>query len=173
MEDKKRDVTYFTVAGSRIGIIGFQSLVEVSKNRGFSDEEELAHFLLEGIKKKNYIPASWEKEYLTCVLKEYKKSIGSMNEESDHSILEIKILGMGCHNCTQLMSNAMETLSEMKILADIEHVKDAGRIGEFGVVGVPALIINGNVKSVGNVLSKGEIKKLIKEEMKKENKNST
>ncbi|UCG64576.1 MAG: thioredoxin family protein [Deltaproteobacteria bacterium] len=43
------------------------------------------------------------------------------------------------------------------VLRQIEHVTDIREIGEYGVMGIPALIINGKVKSVGKVPSKSKL----------------
>ena len=39
----------------------------------------------------------------------------------------------------------------------IEHVTDIKEIGKYGVMVIPALIINGKVKSVGKVPSKSKL----------------
>ena len=41
-------------------------------------------------------------------------------------------------------------------MRQIEHVTDIKKIGKYGVMGTPALIINGKVKSVGKVPSKSK-----------------
>ena len=45
----------------------------------------------------------------------------------------------------------MQVLAEMRLSADIIHVRDIKEIGKYGVMGMPALIINGEVKSVGRI----------------------
>ena len=45
----------------------------------------------------------------------------------------------------------MTIMSEEKISADIEHIRDIKKIGKYGVMGTQALNINGGVKSVGIV----------------------
>ena len=45
----------------------------------------------------------------------------------------------------------MQVMNETGIIADMEHVRDIKEIGRYGVMGTPALIINGKVKSVGKV----------------------
>lgn len=50
---------------------------------------------------------------------------------------------------------------ETKIPADIEHVTDLKEIGSYGVMGSPALIINGKVMAVGNMPPKSQLKELL------------
>jgi len=57
----------------------------------------------------------------------------------------------------------MNILSELNIQGDIEHVRDIREIGKYGVMGTPALIINGVVIAVGNVPPKTKLIEWIKE----------
>jgi small redox-active disulfide protein 2 len=75
--------------------------------------------------------------------------------------LEIKILGPGCMQCDKLEREVMSVLAELSLPADLEHVRDISKFKEYGVFGTPALIINGEVKSVGKVPLKSEIKKWV------------
>ena len=77
--------------------------------------------------------------------------------------MEIKVLGPGCANCTRLEQEVMQVLTEMELAANIEHVTDIQKIASYGVLGTPALIINGKVKSVGNVPSRDKIAEWLRE----------
>ena len=57
----------------------------------------------------------------------------------------------------------MQVLSETGIAAGLEHVRDIKEIGKYGVMGTPALIINGQVKSVGKVPPKNKLKEWLTE----------
>ncbi|MBW1999717.1 MAG: thioredoxin family protein [Deltaproteobacteria bacterium] len=72
--------------------------------------------------------------------------------------MEIKVLGAGCAQCNRLEQELMQVMAEAEIVADIEHVRDIKEIGRYGVMGTPALIINGEVKSVGKVPPRTELK---------------
>jgi len=48
-------------------------------------------------------------------------------------------------------------------LKEVGHVTDIKKIGKYGVMGTPALIINGEVKSVGSVPPKAKIKEWLSE----------
>jgi protein-disulfide isomerase len=45
----------------------------------------------------------------------------------------------------------------------MEHIRDIKEIGRYGVLGTPALIINGKVKSVGSVPLKSKMIAWLKE----------
>jgi protein-disulfide isomerase len=49
-------------------------------------------------------------------------------------------------------------MAEMDMAADLEHVTDIAEIGNYGVMGTPALIINGVVKAAGSVPPKTKLK---------------
>ena len=57
----------------------------------------------------------------------------------------------------------MHVMAETGILADIEHVRDIKEIGRYGVMGTPALLINGKVKSVGKVPPQNTLRKWLME----------
>ncbi|OPX38232.1 MAG: hypothetical protein B1H12_03000 [Desulfobacteraceae bacterium 4484_190.2] len=77
--------------------------------------------------------------------------------------MEIKILGPGCVQCDGLEQTLMQVMAEINLIADIEHVRDIKEIGKYGVMGSPALLINGKVKSVGKVPHKAKIKEWLTE----------
>lgn len=168
MKDEKENVAYLSMKSGRIGIIGLQGLLKEAEKRTFLNDDELATFLLEGVKERNYVPPSCEEEYFKVLLREYKRFTGSLEgEDESGDILEIKILGPGCPNCQKLEQEVMVALAEMQQLADVEHVREPDRIGEYGVAATPALVVNKRVKSVGKVLIKEEIKRLLNEELRK------
>jgi len=72
-------------------------------------------------------------------------------------------LGPGCVQCDRLEQDLMQVMSETGIVADIEHVRDIKEIGQYGVLGTPALLINGQVKSVGKVPMKSKMIEWLKE----------
>ena len=75
--------------------------------------------------------------------------------------MKIEILGVGCPKCKQLTANAEAAVRELNVNAEIVKITDIGKITEYGVMMTPALAIDGTVVSVGKVLSKDEIKKII------------
>jgi small redox-active disulfide protein 2 len=168
MTSSKDGIGYIGSKGIKIGIVGLPSLLEEAKTRNFATEEELARFLLDGVKARNYVPSSKEGEYSRLLLKEYKKFTGVLDDEDiTEGILEIKILGPGCYSCQKVEQEILSVLAENNIPANVEHIKDLCEIVKYGVIGTPALVINNRVKSIGKVLTKEQVKKLISEEMQK------
>ena len=76
--------------------------------------------------------------------------------------MEIKILGPGCPKCKQTEEIVRQAVAEEGIAADIEKVTDVMKIAGYGVFGTPAVIVDGEVKSVGKIPKKEDIKTWIK-----------
>jgi small redox-active disulfide protein 2 len=73
--------------------------------------------------------------------------------------MEIKVLGPGCAKCQQTEKVVKEAVVEAGISAEVEKVTDMMKIAGFGVFGTPAVVINGEVKSVGRIPKKEDIRK--------------
>jgi small redox-active disulfide protein 2 len=71
--------------------------------------------------------------------------------------MEIKVLGPGCMKCNKTEKIIKKTIEETGIEATLEKVTDMLEIAAFGVMGTPAVIVNGKIKSVGKIPKKEEI----------------
>lgn len=76
--------------------------------------------------------------------------------------MEIKVLGPGCPKCNQTEKRVMDALAEAGVAANVEKVTDVMKIAGYGVFGTPAVVVDGEVKSVGKIPSKEEIKSWLK-----------
>ena len=72
--------------------------------------------------------------------------------------MEIKVLGPGCPKCEQTEKRVKEAVEESGIEVSVTKVKDIMEIAKHGVFMTPAIVVDGEVKSVGKVPSKDEIK---------------
>ncbi len=72
--------------------------------------------------------------------------------------MDIKVLGPGCPKCQQTEKNVREALAEAGVAATVEKVTDTLEIAGYGVFGTPAVVIDGEVKSVGKIPTKEEVK---------------
>jgi hypothetical protein len=109
------------------------------------------------------MPENSLRDYEKAFLREYKKFVGQPYGRSNLGGLEIKVLGSGCPCCDDVEQDLMTVMTEMDLVANIEHVTDATEIGNYGVTGTPALIINGKVKAVGSMPKKPQLKALLSE----------
>ncbi len=76
--------------------------------------------------------------------------------------MDIKVLGPGCPKCQQTEKVVKEAVAEAGVAAEIEKVTDTMKIAGFGVFGTPAVVVDGEVKSVGKIPKKEEVLAWIK-----------
>ena len=76
--------------------------------------------------------------------------------------MKVQILGTGCPKCMLLEQHAREAIAELGIQVEVEKVTDIDAIMEMGVMMTPALAIDGDVKSVGKVLTKDRVVSYLK-----------
>lgn len=82
--------------------------------------------------------------------------------EANGRISCIKVLGSGCATCHKLFENVKEAVNEMGLSADIEYITDMAKVMEYGVMSMPALVVDEKVISMGKLLKASEIIKLLK-----------
>ncbi len=75
--------------------------------------------------------------------------------------MKIQILGKGCPSCEKLAENVELAARELGIDYQLEKVTDLKEIMRHGVMLTPGLVVDGEVRSVGKVLSSEEIKELL------------
>jgi small redox-active disulfide protein 2 len=74
---------------------------------------------------------------------------------------KLQILGPGCPKCTELAKRTEEAARAAGGDFEVEKVSEISKIMAFGVMMTPALVVDGEVKVVGQVPSVNEIKKMI------------
>jgi hypothetical protein len=152
------DLTTLRVSGRSIGIIGFKTILkELSTSLAQAPDDLLAKELLTRLSRKNYIPETAKEDYGQALVREFRRQLGQPVPEEKSVGLVIRVLGQGCTNCRELTSRVMEVLSELNLAGDLEHVTDIKEIARHGVLGSPALIINGKVLAVGSVPGKKQL----------------
>jgi small redox-active disulfide protein 2 len=72
-------------------------------------------------------------------------------------MMDIKVLGPGCPKCKKTETIVKEALSESGVTANVEKVTDIMKIAQYGVFGTPAVIVDGEVKSVGKIPKKEDV----------------
>jgi len=80
--------------------------------------------------------------------------------------MKIKVIGSGCPTCTKLYQMVLKLKDEKKIDADVEYSTNINELVELGVMGSPALVIDGEVASVGMPNNEELLLEVIKSESK-------
>ena len=75
--------------------------------------------------------------------------------------MEIKVLGPGCPKCEQTEINVKAAVAEAGVDAAVEKVTNLLEIAKYGVFGTPAVVVDGDVKCVGKIPDKEDIKEWI------------
>lgn len=74
----------------------------------------------------------------------------------------IKVLGAGCKSCHALLEAAEEAVRSVGLTIEVEYVTDMEKIMQYGVMSMPALVVNEQVVSMGKVLKSKEVETLLK-----------
>ena len=160
---KEAEVSKINVGKFNVGIVGLKAALEQAAQAEILPDEKGGEYLLKLLKPKNYIPSTSEPEYARAFLREYRKFRGLPVEGDKPQGLEVKILGPGCINCEKLEQMVYKVMSAANILGNVEHVRDMNEIASFGLVAVPALVINGKVRSSGRLPPEKQILQWLKE----------
>ncbi len=72
--------------------------------------------------------------------------------------MEIKVLGPGCPKCQQTERIVAEAVADSGIVASVAKVTDVMEIAGYGVFGTPAIVVDGEIKSVGTIPTKEDVR---------------
>ena len=86
------------------------------------------------------------------------------NEVCDaaNGIMTIKVLGAGCASCHTLLENTQTAVTALGLSVDVEYVTDMAKIAGYGVMSVPALMINEKVITMGKGLKPEDVTTILK-----------
>jgi Thioredoxin domain len=160
---KEDEVSKISVGEFTVGIVGLTAALEQAGQAGVSPDENGGGYLLGILKPKNYIPSTSEPEYARAFLREYRKFRGLPVESDKPQGLEVKILGPGCINCDKLEQMVYKVMSMASLPGTVEHVRDLNEIASYGIVPVPALVINGQIKCAGRLPVEKQVLQWLKE----------
>ncbi len=71
--------------------------------------------------------------------------------------MKIEILGTGCSKCKTLYENVIKAVGESGKIVEVVKVEEIHKIMAYGVMSTPTLVIDGQVKFSGKVVSVAEI----------------
>jgi len=78
--------------------------------------------------------------------------------------MKIEILGTGCTKCKALEEVVNEAVARIGGFHSVEKVDDIMKIMEYNVISTPGLVIDGEVKSTGKLLTVDEVVKIMQGE---------
>ncbi len=153
------DIVQISIGDRTIGIVGLKKVMEdLAEKASGKTDDECREILYRGIAGENYIPPKMTGEYKDALLRAFKAFTGEAAEEAPAGGIRIQVLGPGCFNCDRMEKDVREVLAELRIPGDLTHVTDPVEIAKFGILGVPALVINGRIVCVGTVPDRNRIR---------------
>ena len=78
--------------------------------------------------------------------------------ETVDGICCVKVLGAGCKSCHDQYEYAKKAVQNMGLSVEVEYVK---KVMEYGVMSMPAIVVNEKVVSAGKVLKAKDVEKLL------------
>jgi hypothetical protein len=160
MDDHSR----IRVGDHQTGIIGLKAaLEEAAHTLPQASDEEIGRFLVERLRKSNYIPSSAGAAYTEAFVREWRAFTGKPLEDLSAAAPEILVVGPGCSMCDTLLTRVIRELDRMGSPAAVEHVTDIKEIAKLGVVQVPALMINGKIAAKGVVPDERKLRRILEE----------
>lgn len=74
----------------------------------------------------------------------------------------IKVLGAGCKSCHEQYENAKAAVKTMGLDIEVEYITDMEKVMGYGVMSMPAIVVNEKVVSIGKVLKAADVEKLLR-----------
>ena len=82
--------------------------------------------------------------------------------EAADGICCIKVLGAGCKSCHEQYENAKKAVKNLGLSVEVEYITDMPEVMKYGVMSMPAIVVNEKVVSQGKVLKTADVEKLLK-----------
>ena len=74
----------------------------------------------------------------------------------------VKVLGAGCKSCHEQYENAKAAVKTMGLDIEVEYITDMEKVMAYGVMSMPAIVVNDKVVSMGKVLKAADVEKLLR-----------
>ena len=74
----------------------------------------------------------------------------------------VKVLGAGCKSCHEQYENAKAAVKALGLDLEVEYITDMEKIMGYGVISMPAIVVNEKVVSMGKVLKPAEVARFLR-----------
>ena len=81
---------------------------------------------------------------------------------SVNGICCVKVLGAGCRACHEQYENAKTAVKALGLDVEVEYITDMEKVMGYGVMSMPAIVVNEKVVSMGKVLRAADMEKLLR-----------
>lgn len=76
--------------------------------------------------------------------------------------MKVQVLGPECLQCRHMAFNVEMAVRQLDLACEVQKIQSVAQIAEMGVTLTPALLIDGEIKSEGRLLSVEQIKRFLK-----------
>ena len=80
---------------------------------------------------------------------------------TESTVTSIKVLGSGCKSCHEQYENAKKAVSELGLPVEVEYITDMEKVMAYGVMSMPALMVDDKIVSAGKVLKAKEVERFL------------
>lgn len=77
-------------------------------------------------------------------------------------ITSIKVLGAGCRSCKEQYEQVKAAVQSMHLSVEVEYMIDMEKIMAYGIMSMPAIVVNEKVVSMGQVLKAVQVEKMLR-----------
>ena len=81
---------------------------------------------------------------------------------SVNGICCVKVLGAGCRACHEQYENAKTAVKALGLDVEVEYITNMEKVMGYGVMSMPAIVVNEKVVSMGMVLKAADMEKLLR-----------
>lgn len=96
-----------------------------------------------------------------CPTSESIESKNNCCSEVESGICCIKVLGSGCKTCHTQYDNVKKAVETLGLDIEVEYITDMEKVMNYGVMSMPAIVINEKVVSMGKLLKSVDVEKLL------------
>ncbi|MGN0534920.1 MAG: thioredoxin family protein [Eubacterium sp.] len=96
-----------------------------------------------------------------CPTSELRGFTNDCCPEAKDGICCIKVLGAGCKSCHEMYENTKQAVRNIGLNIEVEYITDMQKVMEYGVMSMPALVVNEKIVSMGKVLKVTDVEKLL------------
>lgn len=82
--------------------------------------------------------------------------------ETTDSICCIKVLGVGCKSCHEQYENVKKAVAEIGLNIEVEYITDMEKVMTYGVMSMPAIVVNDKIACAGRLLKTADVVKLLR-----------
>ena len=97
-----------------------------------------------------------------CCGSDTKEEAGCCCGGAVEGICCVKVLGAGCKSCHEQYENAKAAVAALGLGVEVEYITDMEKVMEYGVMSMPAIVVNDKVVSMGRVLKAADVEKMLR-----------